>query len=295
VRLAALVAVAACYRGGPEAPSNHAAVPATTADPLAYLPIDADVVAFVDLRAARASSLWKSLAPPILQQSVRELDELRRRCGFDPVVATDSIAVAVKGLDSNAAVGVVVIRGVPSDRTITCATRYTTRNRVTIDHGVTLVHDSDVTWAWRAVGPTTTVVLIDAKADAGAISALIDAGMPLRRSSQLVDLYDHLPSGLTAWGLVNGNSAFARKLGSPSWLSATLALTDRFTLAIRARFRQPDAAARFASEMSGLAGTPQVTLDKLDVHASGELVVADVVATEPQLRALLDITGIFRP
>jgi len=91
------VACAACYRdaappAAPPEPPRHAR---TAADPLAFLPADAELVVSVDAAQLRSSALWQKVQPALTAKLGDMLAAFAAECGYDPVAAVKRITLGI--------------------------------------------------------------------------------------------------------------------------------------------------------------------------------------------------------
>ncbi len=77
----------------------------------------------------------------------------------------------------------------------------------------------------------------------------------------------------------------------PQTLDGTIAVTDRFTLAVRLTMGSVDDAARIANELGQVKGPASAMVDRFDLRVEGATTAIDVVITEPQLRSLIGMLG----
>jgi hypothetical protein len=307
VKRAALctLALAACWRGGGvQRPGD---TEPDAADPLAFLPMDSEIVVGFDAVRLRGSALWREHGPQIIGQ-FRELERVKTACGFDLVQTITGVTVGFKQLPKDKLHGVVVVRGLDARRVAACLPKLDPDLMVTLDREVGLIHDSsggsgaippgDVTGspiiaAFTAVGADAVVFEIGPSPNRDALLGIVQAGAPLRKSPSLLATFGHVEHGVTMWGWVDGKSRVAKKLareGFPaSSVDTTLMLTDRMALVGRVALADATQATKFANKLTNDLAMGQGLLERLDATASGAVVTLHADATGPQVAFLLKL------
>ena len=297
------LAIAGCSRApGPAAPANKAPAPdyrATADDLLGFLPADSEFVFGVDLVQLRRSQLWLKFEPQIVQAIGGDLAKFKTSCGFDPLQTVERVTMAGNAHPGDRVTGVIVIRGVDGGRILDCINTEASKNgKVVKDRGVLVVtqpSQPNMEMAVTVVGPSTLVVQIETVANHDTLQKVLASGAPLRSSQAFMQLFARREGGASLWGMANGNSDAFKELASlgmrPRALDGTLAITDRFALAMRITMPNPDDAARVAGELDKIKGPFGAMVDRFETRADGDLVNVHVVVTEEQLRSLIGLMG----
>lgn len=302
--LVALAAVSGCHRApGPVTPANQAAAPnyaATADDELGFLPVDAEIVAGIDLMSLRRSQLWQKFEPMFISALGPDLEKFRTACGFDPVKTIERVTIAVKERGPSQYTGVVVIRGVDTSHVRECLASEVQKSggKATTDRGVVLVtqpSEPNMTMAVGVVGASTMVVQLDAVTNYDTLTAVLAGGAPLRKSSAFMTLQTRREPGASMWFMANGNSkAFdqMRSMGfAPKSLDGTLTVTEKFSGVLRMTLGNPSEAARMQAEFDKVKGMIAPMVEKFETRVSGDVVAIEGVITEQQLRSMLQMLG----
>jgi len=287
-------ALGACYRdrapAGPLANAEPAADARAAAenDPLAFLPLESDVVIGLDARQILGSGLWRYLEPRLMQRFGGGLAELRQACGYDLLAALRSVTVGVR-LGSSTE-GVIVLRGLPRDRTTACLARGVAgRGPARIEGGVITVPGAspDEPPASMAFAGAATLVLGSTRA---ALAAALSAGAPLRRSPAFFELWSRVDARRAAWLVANGNSSVFDRLSAlgvrPRALLGSISLASGLALTGRLRLGSPDEAAQLSSLAQAQSGALQGMAGRLEIGAEGSDVTVQVELSEAQLETL---------
>jgi hypothetical protein len=300
--VAVVATLAACHRApGPEAPpANKAQPPAAeliAKDPLAFLPGDAELVLDLDLAKLKTSPLWQSqIEPTLVGMLGSRLSTLREMCGVDFVQVTTRFTVGLKKVGDHYS-GIMVVRGPDSAATMTCIeTKAKSSAKVTRDGDVLLVStDAKSSMAVAAVGASTLVVATDLGATRANVANAIAAGTPLRSSPAFTALYDGIEPSASLAAIADGASAMFEPMRSfgvaPKWAVLTATIDATYVLAGRVTMADADAANRLAGMILGNLGPVKSMVERLDVRAEGDIVRADVLVTEPQVKTIL--LGLF--
>lgn len=294
VLLAATVTLAlgACYRdrgsgepaGGRPAGERAAAA---SADPLAFLPIDAEIVLGLDARRLFASPLWRVFGPQLVDRIAGGLQEFQTACGYDPLAALRGVTVGFKA--SEPIDGVVVVRGLDRDRTMACAARVLPRRGVTIERGVISVPGGgagDPPAAATFAGGSTLVIATSR----GKLDAALASGAPLRGSRAFMELWQLVDTGQAAWGIVNGASSAFDTLSSlglrPRAMLGSVGLDHGLSVTGRLRLGTPDEATQLAQLAQPQLGMARAMADRFDLGAEGPDLTLRVEMTAAQVEAL---------
>jgi hypothetical protein len=302
VALALVGGLGACRRApvaGP--PANKVQAPdyrATADDELGFLPVDAEIVAGIDIMSLRRSQLWQKFEPMFVSALGNELTRFREACGFDPIKTIERITIAVKERGPNQYTGVIVIRGVDTSHVRECLAQEVTKSggKATNDRGVVLVTQASSpgeTMAVGVVGASTMVMQMDAVTTYDSLTAVLNAGAPLRKSAAFMALQARREAGAAVWFMANGNSkAFdeMKQLGmAPKSMDGTLTVTDRFTGVLRMTMGNPSDASRMQAELDKIKAPVATMVEKFEARANGDTVSVLAVITEQQLRNMLQM------
>lgn len=307
MRLVLLVlAVAACHRGpGPSTPTpaNKAPAPnhqATADDVLGFLPADADVVIGIDMIALRASALWHQFQPQIEAFAKESADTLGGMCGPNPLNVVERMTMGFKVLKQGQLGGVFVIRGIDPKTALDC-TMETAKSKggvAQLDRGVvavTYANRPDLQMAVAIMG-TTMVVQLDKIANHDTMQTVLVAGAPLRTASPVfMSLFERRERGATMWGMANGAAPMFADLAQmgmrPQSIDGSIAVSDRFTVALRMTMPSAGDAQRVAAEVDKVKAPAGAMVERFDSRVDGSTAALDVVITAPQLRALIGMLG----
>jgi hypothetical protein len=287
-------ALGACYRdrapAGPVAnvePSGDDAR-ASASDPLAFLPIDSDLVIGIDARQIVRSALWKYLEPQLMQRLGGGLAELRQACGFDLLAALRGVAMGVR--QGPPADGVIVLRGLPRDQTMACLARGVAgRGPARLEGNVAIVPGADpgdppVVVAFA--GATTAVIAGSRER----LHAALAAGAPLRRSRAFSELWSLVDTRRAAWFVGNGSMRSLDRMSAlgvrPRAVFGSMSLASGLSLISQLRVGSPDEAAQLAAVAQAQSGALQGMADKLEISAEGPDVTLRLEMTEAQLESL---------
>jgi hypothetical protein len=303
VALAVVGGLTACRRAPVATPANKVAAPnysATADDELGFLPIDAEIVAGIDMMSLRRSQLYQKFEPMFISALGDDLTKFRNACGFDPLKTTERITIALKERGANEYSGVIVIRGVDTSRVRECLATEVQKNggKATNDRGVVLVTQPSspgTTMAVGVVGASTMVIQMDAVTTYDSLSSVLAAGAPLRKSAAFMALQARREAGSAVWFMANGNSkAFdqMRSMGlGPKSLDGTLTVTDRFAGSLRMTMASPAEAGRMQAEFDKIKAPVSTMVEKFESRANGDVVEVHAVVTEQQLRNMLQMLG----
>jgi hypothetical protein len=287
------LALGGCYRdrapGGTLENRTPAPLAAATADPLAFLPLDAEVVMGLDMRQVLASPLWKQAWPQISQRLGRFVQDFEAACGYDPLAVLRSVTVGFKGTDPID--GVFVLRGVPRDRTLACATRALPgRAKVELAGDVILIPGKgpgDPPGAARFADRATLVVATSRRR----LDAALASGTPLRGSRAFSELWALVDARHALWGIANASSPAFASLASlgvrPRALLGSVVLGDGLSLTGRMRLGTPDEAQQLASLGQAQTGAMQSMVDRVEIGADGPDVTLRVDMTAEQAESMM--------
>ncbi len=294
VAATAPLALGACYRDRPPggALENRTAEAHTAAsnDPLAFLPVDAEVVFGLDARQLFASPLWKHFEPRVMPRIARGAQDFQAACGYDPFATVRSVTLGLKVSDSIDGIeGVVVARGLDRDRTMACVDRaLSRRGKITIEgRFVTVPGDGDAPPMVMAFADAATLVLATSRAK---LDAALSSGAPLRRSRAFSELWALVDAKQAVWALVNGSARAFDILATtgrrPRAIVGSVALDDGLSLSGRLRLGTADEATQLASLARSQLGPAGSMVERIEIGAEGADVTLRVEMTMGQVDAL---------
>lgn len=299
--LGALILVGACG-GSARAPAPKnviAAPPAATdyakllTDPLAFLPIDAEVVLSVDFAQVRRSPLWRTYGPRLLASSEGWLARIKAECNIDVVREVSGMRLAMRKPGTKETDGVLVVRGFEREPLMACTEK--TSKKVTRDGELLIGRDGDDTFVMQFVDPTTLVAQIGPQTTKASFRAVLASGSPLRNSPVFSEMFGKLDAQAAAWFLFNGNGELFKNTGLQiKGMYGSVGLKDGLTASGRVRF--PDAAqAAQVTQMAQaqIAGFSSM-VTRLDLAADQAEMTVELAMTEQQVSSILSMfTGML--
>lgn len=296
----ALVAITACSKSSttapPALPSNKAEAPPlapASADVLAYLAADSEIVFGFEWTTARQSAMYKTFEPQIIAGLGSKLPKIRQECGFDPMTSIERVVFGGK-VTGFAIEGVMVITGVGA-HTLECMAKAADgADLAKVENGVlTADRGGSDKMVATIVGGSTLVIELSREASPATLAMVLKRGAPLRTSPTFMELFGRREPNASAWGMINGSSELiamaASNLGArPKSADGTLVLTDVFTGALRVSFANQADTDKIHQQLQQFAPMLGRYVDKIDVRADGMIVRIDVRATDAQLSTLLD-------
>ncbi|HEU0034699.1 MAG TPA: hypothetical protein VFQ53_28940 [Kofleriaceae bacterium] len=304
----ALVAAASsssCYRAPvPESPAaNHApAAAAALADPLAFLPVDSELVGVVEVRQIRSSPLWQRVEPKLLAGAQATLDDVRRTCGIDPLASVRRVSFGIRLLDSTTPSAVLVVKGPNRDQVMACAARQAAARpaQLRVDRGYLVA--SDTTGRSHMVATfadaTTFVMLFSPTPTPAALDAAMRAGVPLRESATFQGLLASVQISDPLWFVVNGNSKFLERglLGiQPRAMMGSINVSSGLVVAGRARLDNPDHATQLANMLQPQLGAISGFVEEIAITADQADLVLRLRMTPEQVDTLVGMAGLAGP
>ncbi|MGE0547312.1 MAG: hypothetical protein AB7R00_09660, partial [Kofleriaceae bacterium] len=122
ILICAVIAGACSKQAAPQNPASDTGADAkASADPLAYLPADSEIVVGGDLDHWRASELGRSLQAKLLGRLQGQVDAFKQACKIDPLNEVHTFTEAMKGATGDKGSMVAVVRGENLDRELGCA------------------------------------------------------------------------------------------------------------------------------------------------------------------------------
>ncbi len=303
---AALLLSVACSSGskGGTTPGNRADSGGpdyrkSIADPLGFLPVDAEVVVSIDVAALRRSPAWERFVPSWLAKLPATYRDMQAKCGFQVLDEISSVTFAARRLDDGMKDGVARMSGLERARVRTCIERLNADGhaKVTIDGEVyTQRADDGTTSVFTFVDDRTIVMIVGASVDKAALGAVLASTASLRSSPAFVELFGFVDTKAGVWFALNGNSPAAAQLGAyrPKWAVGSLTLDAGMRGNMRARFASEDTAREVVAKGQSQLGIAGGFFEKLTLEASGADAVLDAQMTPAQLEtAMMMAAGVL--
>jgi hypothetical protein len=262
------------------------------------MPADAMGVISVNTSQLSHSALWQQYVAPRLEKS-KMVQEMRDRCGYDPVGAATSWSLA---MTSNAE-GVLVIRGMDRDRMLTCMHKQPAEasERVTWDGDqvrlTAPLGGQEITLAFAFADASTAVIVIGRSAETRAgVDKVLSGTDSLAGSATFRELVANVDTDASAWVVLNRSSALLNELNHElaehnvqlDAVYGSIGVSDAFTLDARIRFGSPELAANIVTkaqqhlDKTGAAAY----FDQLDVTSDGRDLVIDLALTLDQAKQI---------
>jgi hypothetical protein len=186
---------------------------------------------------------------------------------------------------------VFVMRGVPRDRTLACATRALPgQAKVELAGDVILIPGKgpgDPPGAARFADGATLVVATSRRR----LDAALSSGAPLRGSRAFSELWALVDTRHALWGIANATSRAFSSLASmgvrPRALLGSVALAGGLSLIGRMRLGTPDEAQQLASLGQAQSGAMRSMAERVEIGADGPDVTLRVDMTAGQAESMV--------
>lgn len=263
---------------------------------LALLPAESEVVFGMNLGQMQQSALWKQFVEPKLATAEGRpmMDELKTKCGVDPMKAVSSVTVGIHGFPDNPS-GVAVVHGLDKAKLLDCLDKQKDEiakegGQVTRDGDVVLFKsDRSEPVAAQFTSDSTAVIVVGPNATAAGVKAVLGGGSSLKSSAPFLEMYKKVKSSDSVWGLASGKLLDRMPLGLKITAAyGSINVTDGLAIDTRVRFDKPEAATQ-AAEMAS-AQTKQLTpqyLEKAEATADGNELHMSVAISGQKLPELL--------
>jgi hypothetical protein len=268
-------------------------------DDLALLPVDSEAVIGINFAQVQRSSLWKQFVEPkMMSGQMRQLNDLKAKCGYDPMTSVKSVSIGVKsGPDRNKPNGVLVVHGADKAKANQCVDAMKDEMA---KHGTQMTRDGDV-WlftntqggppaAVTFVNDSTVVAVFGENASAATLKTVTAGGSKLKDSDGFVKRYKKVNTGDSVWMLVHGK-VLESIPGKPKAAFGSLNVTDGLAVDFRIQFENADAAAQAASLTTTQAKQAQAYVDKAEFTSDGDELHAQIVMSSQKLQALVSQLG----
>lgn len=274
-----------------------------SADDLALLPADSEVVLGFNFAQLQQSALWKEFAPKIKEKMAASMAEMKAACGFDPLDSVKSFSIGMRGLGEGTPDGVLVVHGPSKTAVMACSDKLKAEaakngSEVNFDGDVITVKDkTGNTTALTFVNDTTMIGVIGAKGTKEGVKAAAAGNSGLKSSATFMDMYSKIKPSQSMWMLMNGNSPALSKASSmgvkPKAVFGSLNVTDGLAVDVRVRLGTPEEATQLANMAKGQTGNAQVKamFDKLEVTTEGSDAKIAVAMSSQKLHALIGMVG----
>ncbi|MBA3397580.1 MAG: hypothetical protein H0T89_33460 [Deltaproteobacteria bacterium] len=298
---ASAITSAACYQTPAPAPPP-AAMPENrahariAADPLGFLPIDAEVVAHLDAQQLRRSDVWQRFEPMILAKVGPSLAQFHALCGFDPLIAVRRVSIGLKdvGGKPNA---VIVVRGIERGALMGCIDRALTKqpDAARVDRGIVTIPGAtgQPPTVLGFADASTLVLMTGLGASVEALRAAFGAGAPLRSSPAFTELHATLETRRPIWFVINGSSKLLDQAAGfglkPRAVFGSVELSTGLLVDVRMRLETVDQAQQVAAMAQGQLGAVQGFVSKLEVTAADADVVLALGMSPEQVETLTSL------
>ncbi len=277
---------------GNTAPAKAPDYAATIADPLGFLPADAEIVMGLDVDSVRTSALWPHLSAKITASAGSQLAAFQQQCGFDPMSTVHRIRLGIKNLKADKPEGVLVISGLDRPQLMGCL----------VKGGTALIEGDFVTFeaaknngtqaAMAFVDASTVVVSLGPTANKAQVKTVLASGAPLRSSAAFTALFGKTDVEASLWGVMNSNSSMFDQLAAgigtrPQAVFGSVRLNPGMTVNMHMRLDTPAAATQLAGMANSQLGMARGFVTKLDVTTEASDVVVAVAMDDQQLNALI--------
>lgn len=281
----------------PAHPDDHLA--RVVADPLGFLPVDAEVVMHFDAERMRRSAIWQKYESTILAAVGPKLQQLKDTCGIDPIAQLATVRAGFKNLgQGDHPQGVFVVTGLDNERIRACIPANKSESNITVDGDVILGSSSDgQKFAIELVDRSALVAVFGEGADRAALDEVLHAGTPLRTSAAFADMFRAIDTHSALWFVMNGSAKVfdqAAALGfRPRAVLASVGLVDGMSVSARLRFDAPATATQMSTMLGNQAGIVKSFVEHLDITTDANDVVIEVGMTDAQLASIFGALGLF--
>ncbi len=298
---------ASCYKdrqaSGPRPPENAVVVKgpdfsATIADPVGFLPVDAELVLGIDVDALRRSPLGPQISGKLSTSAGPQLRAFQATCGFDPMQTIHSISMGLKNLKQDTPDGVIVVNGLDRPKLMACIAKLKGQggnSSLVVEGDVILTTSSSGSrGAFAFVDASTIVGVIGATVGKPELHAVLSAGAPLHTSPAFAELLKLTDLEATVWTVVNGSSSlFDQATGAlgmrPKAVFGSVTLTAGLTMNVRMRLDSAAQAQQLQQMVSGQIGMARAMADKLDVTTDQNDLVVAIAMNEQQLNNIIQM------
>lgn len=267
---------------------------------LAYLPINSDVVVTIDAAAMRSSALYTRLAPKMLAQMAAELAEVKKRCGFDPMVQISGLTVGMRpsANSQQKPVGVVLAHGLREADINKCynglSVEEQTELKLRKDGAVWTFGEADMSAVFGFIAADTLLIVLDA--DVPALGAADFAKATSNEGSVLSS-----PGFAAAWAatptgqmrvLVNANSPWLASMRDQTpgakMIGAGVTVSAEIAGSVAMSFDTAEHAKAVVDQVQPLIGFAESAVGiKLKIRQDSDRVVIDGVVPSAAVDKLM--------
>jgi len=305
MRELAVLAVVGCYSSSPRPPTPpakpaHAPHVRAAADPLGFLPIDAELVAQLDVGALRRTTLWARFEPALLAKAGPTLEQFRLACAFDPLPQIEHVAIGIRYLGTPQPDGVLVIRGIARAQLMRCMDKVVASQPTlaTLDRGVVLLRpdpgEKPVAFAF-ADARTLVIFAGEHAATAQGLRDVLSSGAALRTSEAFMEMFGRIDGKRIAWFFLNGTSKIFDAVATfgfhPHAFYGSLDATVGATAKLFVRMPTAAEATNLVTTIQGQITAVQALVERFEVSTDDLDVVIDVALTEDQLALGANLLG----
>jgi len=275
---------------------------------LGLLPADAEAVLGINFAQVRESALWKRYAAPLLAHvdGIREFETL---CGFDPLASLGSLAVGLKGLNSNNGLsGAIVIHGFEKAKALTCFDKHglpdaeRDGSKIAIDGDVVLMTDREGHHtAFTFIDNTTALIVIGPEAATReGVERIAGGDSGLRTSTTYGSTLQYINTDDSLWLMASGTSPLIAEINkalapiTPVQLGASylaMHVSDSLAVDVGVHLGSPETVATLVAAIQAQMSSPAALLatqlcDQLDVTADGSDLIVSLAISGDQLQQL---------
>ena len=304
MRLASAVAVVLAGCWSTTSPSATSPTPehprgadysATIADPLGFLPRDAELVVALDVAHLRAGALYQTWEPRLA--GALELDGSPiARCNARLVERVGSITLGLRSTPDGNFAGVAVLRGADVRGWKACLAKVpgTAVEGETIVTTVGALHVP-----LRAIDATTLVGVYGTGATPQTLDAVLASGAPIATAPGYGKAFDDVDLHQALWFALGRDASSLRSFQAlgypPEVVFGSVDATDFAAATVHVRFADAATANGFGTWAKGQLAGAKNYVERLDVTVAARDVVFELAINGAQLTQLLGIVGLTPP
>lgn len=251
-----------------------------TGSDIAMLPLDADLIGGLDIQQLQLGGLWKQFVLPAILKDPAKFEEMKTKCGFDPLATIKSASFGVKNIDTSGKFpdSVAVVHGITKAQGATCiaAMKKDAGDKVAITEDGDYVSFAKDGKAFVLTWTNDTTLLVEGpmgtKED---LAKLAKGDDTLRSSPQVVDMFGKLNPNDSMWFLLKGSAKIvgqASAIGlAPVAVFGTVNAGNDLSADVRLRNADLASAQKAQSTLSALAQQAKnfVPVDKIEAVLDG--------------------------
>jgi hypothetical protein len=293
---------AACKKEGSNSATgdkSEASGGAASTDDMSLLPADSEVVFGLNLAQLQQSQLWKQFVEPRMQsgETQKKMNEVKARCGWDPMTAMSSLAFGGKDLDGNKPSIVLVMHGLDKTKALDCLDK--SKDEITKD-GTEMTKDGDVvvikdkngdSGAVTFVNNSTAVVAFGGgRGNPAGVKALVSGTGTLKTSASFTEMYKKVKTSDSLWGLASGKVLDKLPVKATA-AYGSLNVTDGLAVDLRVRFEKAEDATQATSMINSQTKQAVQYFDKAEFTADGSEMHGTVVMSNQKLQTMIQQFG----